>query len=66
MSDWLDLMIQFEEGTLSDDEVLDLFGHLVKTGMAWSLQGFYGRLASDLINSGFLSPDGEVLQYVDP
>lgn len=40
----------FEEGT--EDEVRDAWQYLVNTGMAWSLQGWFGRTAQDLIDSG--------------
>lgn len=48
-----DMMMQFEDGTLSDAEVVDLFQKLIDNGMAWTLQGFYGRTASALIDAGF-------------
>ena len=46
----------FESGELDDTEVIELFQHLVDTGMAWSLQGFYGRTATDLIQAGLVTP----------
>jgi hypothetical protein len=48
-----DMMMQFEDGTLSDAEVVVLFQKLIDNGMAWTLQGFYGRTASALIDAGF-------------
>lgn len=58
----VDLIIAFENGDLEGNEVLDLFADLVRTGIAWQLQGFYGRTALDLIESGYLSEDGRVLR----
>lgn len=46
-------IIAFETGELGDDETVELFQHLIDTGMAWSLQGAYGRMATQLIEAGF-------------
>lgn len=49
-------ILQFENGELTEDyEILDLFQELVDTGMAWSLQGYYGRTAHDLIERGLIT-----------
>ena len=48
----LDKIIAFEDGTLPVDETAELFQYLVDTGMAWTLQGVYGRTACDLIDAG--------------
>ena len=47
-----DLMMSFEDQTCIYEEVIELFQHLVDTGMAWQLQGFYGRTAKMLIDNG--------------
>ena len=39
-------------GELEEEGVVELFQHLINTGMAWSLQGHYGRVAFDLIKAG--------------
>ena len=51
----LDKIIAYEQGNLSDDETLELFQTLVDNGMAWSLQGSYGRTAASLLEAGLIS-----------
>ena len=48
----VDQIIQFESGEMEEDEVIDFFQTLVDTGMAWTLQGSYGRTAQSLIDAG--------------
>lgn len=55
-------IMAFESGELDPDGVLDLFSHLIKTGMLYSLQGFYQRTARDLIRAGYLTPQGEIIK----
>jgi hypothetical protein len=51
-------IIAFEEGDIDDDRLLGMFQHLVDTGKAWTLQGFYGRTAIALIEAGHITrPD---------
>jgi hypothetical protein len=42
-------------GILEDDQIVELFQELVNTGLAWTLQGSYGRTARDLIEQGVLT-----------
>lgn len=50
--DQLDSMIAWEAGELSDDDTVKLFQALINNGMAWTLQGCYGRTARALIEAG--------------
>ena len=36
----------------SEDEQIIAWQYLIDTGMAWSLQGWFGRRASELIEAG--------------
>lgn len=48
------MMTRWETGMLDEDETVELFQHLVDTGMAWTLQGAYGREAQRLIDAGLV------------
>lgn len=56
-------LMAFENGTLSGTRIVTLFSRLITTGLAWKLQGFYGRRAKWLIDSGYIAPNGVVLKY---
>ena len=57
-------IINYEMGGLSDSDTLSLFSGLVKTGLAWTLQGHYGRTASALIQAGYLDRTGTILKEI--
>lgn len=48
-------IIAYETGELDLDGVVELFQHLVDTGLAWQLQGSYGRTAVALIEEGLVT-----------
>lgn len=56
-----DAIIDYENGDLSADEIVQLFSQLIKTGMVWHLQGSYGRMAQHLIRNGVLDANGDIL-----
>ena len=35
-----------------EDQIIEAWQHLIDTGLAWQLQGFFGRGATDLIRRG--------------
>ena len=45
-------IIAYEQGDLDDEATIELFQHLIDSGLAWSLQGHYGRTATALIEAG--------------
>lgn len=54
--DYLDRIIAYESGELDEQETIGLFQELVDSGVAWQLQGSYGRTARDLIEAGLVTP----------
>jgi hypothetical protein len=40
----------------SEDQYLQAWQTLVDTGLAWRLQGWFGRTAQQLIDSGLIDP----------
>lgn len=63
-ANYINYIIEFESQDMTVNDVLELFSFLLKTGLAWKLQGFYGRCAVDLIRQRLLSESGEILAYV--
>ncbi len=49
-------IIAFEQGDLDGAEVIEFFQELIDSGLAWQLQGHYGRTARRLIEAGLCSP----------
>jgi hypothetical protein len=52
----IDAIMAYEDGTLGQEETLALFQQLVDSGMAWRLQGSYGRTAHMLLQEGLIHP----------
>jgi len=47
-----DLMMKWEQEGLTEEEAVELFQGLIDNGMAWTLQGMYGRQAAHMIETG--------------
>jgi hypothetical protein len=58
---FIDQIMAYEDGELSELETLDLFAGLIRDGICWQLQGSYGRTAASLIDAGLISPEGDLL-----
>jgi len=52
MNDLATKIVQYEQDELDGNQIIELFQELIDNGMAWKLQGHYGRMAMDLIENG--------------
>jgi len=50
--DMVDKIIQYEAGNMNAEETIEFFQELIDTGMAYTLQGHYGRTATYLLVEG--------------
>lgn len=57
-------IMAFESGELSGNETINLFSSLISNGMAWKLQGSYGRTAARLIDLGYVDKEGNIIKGV--
>ena len=48
----VDQINRYESGLMSEEELIGFFQKLIDNGMAWTLQGHYGRTAEHLIEAG--------------
>ncbi len=52
--DTLGFILAYENGELeTDEELFAGFQRLINSGLAWTLQGHYGRTAQILIDAGY-------------
>ena len=54
MNDFQAVMIAEGVDEASEDEQIAAWQHLVNTGLAWRLQGCFGRTARQLIDAGVI------------
>lgn len=50
--DVTEFVMAYEQGETDEQETAEGFQHLIDNGMAWTLQGHYGRMAAHLIETG--------------
>ena len=53
-------IIEYENGELDEQETVKFFQDLIDTGLAWTLQGHYGRTARALIDAGHCTAPAHV------
>jgi len=50
----------FADSDPTNEELIEAWAYLIKTGDCWKLQGFYGRGAANLIKQNIISEEGEI------
>ena len=65
--DFFEKIIAFENGELTQVQVLELFSYLIRAKLVWKLPGNYGRTANSLIEAGLIEDSGEInWEMVEP
>ena len=54
MQNLTEQIILYESGELTDSQTIQLFQHLIDSGLITKLQGHYGRLAFQLMEAGLI------------
>ncbi len=49
----------FEESS-GFDQTVEAWAYLISTGLAWQLQGWFGRAANELIEKGLIDRSGHI------
>lgn len=52
----VDEIMRYENSEMTQQEEIAMFQKLVRSGMAWQLQGSYGRTARAMIDAGLIEP----------
>lgn len=57
----IDQIIDFENGEMDEQQIIEMFASGIKSGMVWQLQGSYGRMAQSLIDKKIIDNEGNIL-----
>ena len=60
MMNLIERVIEYETERHDLEWIVQFFADLIATGLAWQLQGHYGREAKAYIDNGLISAQGEV------
>ena len=60
MTDFNATMIAEGVDEANAETQLKAWAHLIRTGLAYRLQGWFGRTAANLIDSGYITSSGEI------
>ena len=52
--DVVDFIMDYEDGNMSQEDIIKGFQKLLDSGLVWKLQGAYGRMAQELIDKGLI------------
>jgi len=56
-NEYYQLMLEFEDGVIDDEDETKLFQYLVDTAIVWRLHGLYLEKVHELINDGLVEED---------
>lgn len=49
-------IVRYEQGYMTEEEIVAMFQSMIDSGVIWHLQGHYGRTAKNLIDAGYCHP----------
>ena len=55
MQNLTERIVAYEQGDLTEEQTIQLFQHLVDSGMIMNLQGHYHRFAAQLLEAGLIT-----------